>query len=58
VAAPAMLKRYNIIETRDLRAALQRTDRYIKAQPTERTVTTLRACEPVTFAHSRRTLRR
>jgi hypothetical protein len=42
---------YNIIETRDLGAALQRTDRCIKAQPTERTVTTLRACEPVTFAH-------
>ena len=48
-------KRYNIIDTRDLGAALQRTDRYIKAQPTERTVTTLRACEPVTFAHATHT---
>jgi integrase len=38
----AMLDRYNIIDERDLRAAILRTDSYVKAQPVERGVLPLR----------------
>ena len=39
----AVFDRYNIIDERDLRTAMQRTESYLKTQPAQRVVVPLRA---------------
>lgn len=38
----SVFDRYNIVDERDLRAAVSKTDTFLKAQPSERTVIPLR----------------